>query len=71
MGRRNTQVEPNLHRKQRLNCSLGFDQLEQYPGWVLIGYSQTGRISQGSIVKSADWMVLHRPVELARLTGSW
>ena len=27
------------------------------------------RFSPGSIVESTHWMVLHRPVEMARLTG--
>jgi hypothetical protein len=29
------------------------------------------RYSRGSIAESTHWMVLHRPVELARLIGSY
>jgi hypothetical protein len=32
MGRRNSQVEPDLHGKQRPNRWLGLDQPEHYPG---------------------------------------
>jgi hypothetical protein len=35
----------------------------------LTEYSQTDRFSRGSIVESNHWAVLHRPVELARITG--
>jgi hypothetical protein len=35
----------------------------------LTEYSQTDRYSRGSIIESTDWMVLHRPVELAAETG--
>jgi hypothetical protein len=29
------------------------------------------RFSRGSIGESMYWMVLHRPVELARIIGNW
>jgi hypothetical protein len=32
--------------------------------------SQTDHFSRGSIVESTHWVVLHRPVELAALTGT-
>jgi hypothetical protein len=32
MGRRNAQVEPDLHRKQRLNRPLGLGQPEHHSG---------------------------------------
>jgi hypothetical protein len=37
----------------------------------LAEYSQTDGFFRGSIAESTHWMVLHRPVELARLTGHW
>jgi hypothetical protein len=40
--------------------------------WLgLTEYSPTDRFSRGSIVESMYWMVLHRPVELAELTGHY
>jgi hypothetical protein len=39
--------------------------------WVLIEHSPKDRLSLGSIDGSTDWMVLHRPLELARLFGAW
>jgi hypothetical protein len=35
----------------------------------LTEYSQTDEFFRGSIVESTHWMVLHRPVELAAVTG--
>jgi hypothetical protein len=32
MGRRNTQLEPTLHSKQKLKSLAGLDQPERYPG---------------------------------------
>ena len=46
----------------------GLDQPERYPGQVFTKCSQTDRFSLESIVESKRWMVLHRPVELARFT---
>jgi hypothetical protein len=38
--------------------------------WLGFDRVQTDRFSRGSIVESTPWMVLHRPVELARITGN-
>lgn len=69
MGRRNTQLEPTLHGKQKPKPLATLDQSEPYPGKDLTEYRQTDGFFRGSTVKSTHWMVLHRPVEPAALTG--
>jgi len=54
MGRCNTQLEPALHRKQKLKSLSRLNQPEHFPGEVLTEYSQTDRFSRGSIVGSTD-----------------
>jgi hypothetical protein len=38
--------------------------------FLIMEYSLTDRFSRGSIVGSTDLMVLQRPIETTRLTGS-
>jgi hypothetical protein len=45
------------------------DEQKDYPWLGLTGFSQADRFAQGSTVESVRWMVLHRPVELAGITG--
>jgi hypothetical protein len=47
MGGRNTQLEPNLHKKQRLKPLARVDQPEHCPAQVLTEYSQTEGILLG------------------------
>ena len=69
MGRRNTKLGPGWRLKQKLKpiarvrpagtlSWLGFDRVQ----------SNT-RLSCASVVERMHWMVLHRPVELARVSG--
>jgi hypothetical protein len=53
MGRRNTQVEPNLRWKQKLDRLLRLEQPENYSGWALIEYNQTEEVLKESIVESS------------------
>ena len=46
-------------------------QAERCPVYVLIEYFLTDRFPIGSIVNSSDQTVLHRPIELAGVVGSW
>ena len=41
------------------------------PGYVLIQYGCPDRFSIGSVVRSTDYKVLHRPVEPAAVAGNW
>jgi hypothetical protein len=58
MGRRNTQLGPTLHQKQKLKALARLDQPERYPGWVLVASAkQIG--SPGEVL--ADQLVLVQP----------
>ena len=58
-----------MREVQTLKSFASVDSNAALPCSVLIESSRTGRFSRGSIVVSTDWMVLHRGVELAALTG--
>jgi len=69
MGRRNTKLEPAWHWKQKLKSLV-----EVRPAgtllWLGFGQVEPNRwFSRASIVESTHWLVLHRPVELAAVTG--
>ena len=70
MGRRTTQVAPDFALKTKAKSLSGLDQPEHHPGYGLREGSQTDHSRPENAVESMQWMVLHRPVELARLTGS-
>src|ERR1700722_15672977 len=68
MGRRNTQLRTEFVENKSQKRWLG----QRSRNVALVGFdgnSQTDRFFKGSIGGSTDWMVLHRPVELARITG--
>ena len=59
--------EPTWHRKQELKSPARVGPAGTLP-WLGFGRAQPNeRLSRGSIVESMHWMVLHRPVEPARL----
>src|SRR5277367_5171573 len=71
MARRNAQLKPTLHRKQKLE-SLARNKPAGTLSWLAFDHAQPNRwFSRGSIVEPMHWMVLHRPVELAAHTGDW
>ena len=69
IGRRNTQVERNLPRKQRLKSLPGVRSPGTLPWMGLTDCSQSECFPWGSTDESPNWMVLHRPVEPAAQTG--
>src|SRR5208282_3838000 len=69
MGRRNTKLEPSWHGKQKLNSLARVRPAGTLP-WLGFHRVQPNRwFFRASIVESMHWMVLHRPVELARVIG--
>jgi hypothetical protein len=60
----------HLALKTKAKTARWPDQPERCPGYGLTEYSQTDGSSAGVIVESMHWMVLHRPVELARVIGN-
>jgi len=69
MGRRNTKLEPAWHGKQMLKSLAGVRADGMLP-WLGFDSVQPNRwLSRGSSVESMRWMVLHRPVEPASVTG--
>src|ERR1700722_17619579 len=69
MGRRNTKLEPTLHRKQKPK-SLARARPTRTLLWLGLDRAQPNRwFSRGNIAESMHWMVLHRPVEPAAFTG--
>jgi hypothetical protein len=69
MGRRNTSAESTCASLKGYRRSRASNRTEHCPGWVLIEYSPTGRFSRGITVGPTEYIVFHRPVELARITG--
>jgi hypothetical protein len=68
MGRRNTQVEPKaLKTKTKSLAAVRWAGTRPWLG--LTEDNQTDHFSRGSNVESTYWKVLHRPSELARITG--
>jgi hypothetical protein len=69
LGRCNTKLEPTWHRKQKLKSFVRVRPAGTLL-WLNFGRVEPHRwFSGGSIVESMHWMVLHRPVELARVMG--
>jgi hypothetical protein len=69
MGRRNTELEHTLYWKQKLKSLARHRPTGTLP-WVGFDRVQPNRwFSRGSIAESKHWMLLHRPVELAAVTG--
>jgi hypothetical protein len=67
--RRNTKLEPSWQCKQKPKSIARVRPAGTLP-WLGSGRAQPIRWqSRGSIAESMHWIVLHRPVELARVTG--
>jgi hypothetical protein len=68
MGRRNAKLAPFYGKQELKSLAMARAVRERCPGKVLAEYSQTDS-SRRSIAESTHWMVLHRPVALAQVTG--
>jgi hypothetical protein len=69
MGRRNTQIGPAFVENKGQKLLARIEQPERYPGWVLAGSVKQIASSREGLGGSTDWIALHRPVELAAVTG--
>jgi len=69
MGGRNSQLEPNLQRKQRLKPLAKVRSAETLTWLGFDRVRPNGMFFRGNFLKSAHWIVLQRPVEPAALIG--